>query len=316
MTLKLVFLFFFTSTIFSLVKSRPLDDILMNERDDFIDWLLKENKARDENVHGHIVRVNEAHDESRRGSGEGIPIEEEIVAVNEDPNNRPGCPLFEGDLCLDPEDKVVVNHMRHETDLKRNVMRNRRKLWPNKVVYYSVNQNLKHLRPKIADAIGRFHDKTCLKFREVDVSYGGDHIKMIKGNGCWSKMGRSGGGQSLSLGSGCEYVGVVLHELMHAIGIWHEQSRHDRDDYVEVLWHNIKPGRENNFKRYEHGKVDTLNLPYDWDSVMHYDRYLYSVGGNKPTIIARGQPWRKLGGQLRGTLTKNDIKEINALYDC
>jgi len=27
--------------------------------------------------------VNEAHDESRRGSGEGIPIEEEIVAVNE-----------------------------------------------------------------------------------------------------------------------------------------------------------------------------------------------------------------------------------------
>lgn len=45
-------------------------------------------------------------------------------------------------MCLDPEDKAVVNHMRHETDLKRNVMRNRRKLWPNKVVYYSVDHNL------------------------------------------------------------------------------------------------------------------------------------------------------------------------------
>lgn len=35
---------------------------------------------------------------------------------------------------------------------------------------------------------------------------------------CWSKIGRSGGAQLLSLGSGCEYVGVVAHELMHAIG--------------------------------------------------------------------------------------------------
>ena len=38
---------------------------------------------RDVNVHGHIVRVNEAHDESRIGYRDTIPIEEEIVAVNE-----------------------------------------------------------------------------------------------------------------------------------------------------------------------------------------------------------------------------------------
>lgn len=307
----------------SLVETRPFDDVWKGEREDVIDWLLqekvRENEERSGNLHGHIVSVNEAHDEiSRRGGLGEIPIEEEIVAVNEDPYKRPGCsdPLFEGDLCLDPEDEAVVNHVIPETDLKRNIMRDRKKLWPGKTVYYSVDDNLKNLRPKINDAISKISGKTCLTFKEVGSSYGGDHLKMHKGNGCWSKVGRRGGGQPLSLGRGCDYVGVVMHELMHALGIWHEQSRMDRDRYVEVLWHNIKEGYEKNFDKYDHGKLDSLNLPYDFDSIMHYDKYLFSVDGKKPTIIARRQIWRKLGGQLRGTLTNNDIKEIKALYGC
>ena len=59
-----------------------------------------------------------------------------------DPRNKPRCQLFEGDLCLDEGDKAVVNHKRPETDMKRNVIRDQKKLWPNKVVYYSVDENL------------------------------------------------------------------------------------------------------------------------------------------------------------------------------
>lgn len=45
-------------------------------------------------------------------------------------------------MCLDPEDEAVVNHAVPETDLKRNIIRNGKKLWPGKTVYYFVDDNL------------------------------------------------------------------------------------------------------------------------------------------------------------------------------
>lgn len=62
---------------------------------------------------------------------------------------------------------------------------------------------------------------------------------------CFSSVGMKywvTGSQTISLGSGCNHRGVAMHEMMHAIGFWHEQSRYDRDQYVEIMWENIEPG--------------------------------------------------------------------------
>ena len=57
---------------------------------------------------------------------------------------------------------------------------------------------------------------------------------------CWSYLGRIGSGQILSLVKPqCIDKGTVIHELLHALGFWHEHSRPDRDEHIQVIWNNI-----------------------------------------------------------------------------
>lgn len=60
---------------------------------------------------------------------------------------------------------------------------------------------------------------------------------------CYSYVGRQGNGQTVSLSrSGCLYHNTVQHELLHALGFNHEQTRSDRDNHIRVLWENISEG--------------------------------------------------------------------------
>jgi hypothetical protein len=43
--------------------------------------------------------------------------------------------------------------------------------------------------------------------------------------------------------STCLVLGTIAHEFIHALGFHHEQSRPDRDDFIDILFENVTPGK-------------------------------------------------------------------------
>ncbi len=59
-------------------------------------------------------------------------------------------------------------------------------------------------------------------------------------------MGKRGNGpQAISIGKNCDKFGIVVHELGHVVGFWHEHTRPDRDDWVTITRENIMTGKIN-----------------------------------------------------------------------
>ncbi|KAF4517887.1 hypothetical protein B566_EDAN001841 [Ephemera danica] len=105
------------------------------------------------------------------------------------------------------------------------------------------------------------------------------------------------------------YVGTAIHELLHTIGFYHEQSRSDRDNYVTINYNNIEPGMANNF---DISDTITFGVPYDYGSVMHYGRNFFSKNG-LDTIVPKDN-WVTIG--QRTHLSNSDIAKIRRMYKC
>ncbi len=145
--------------------------------------------------------------------------------------------------------------------------------WANGIVYYEFEPSIDAAKRQgwISGASQWSHvSNVVFRARTDEPNY--IYVKESAGN--WSEVGMIGGKQEMGIISWFGDM-TVAHEAGHALGMWHEHQRSDRDDYVIVYEENIWGGYEGDF-----AKMETVNYgAYDFDSIMHYGRLAFSDNG-------------------------------------
>ncbi|XP_027868277.1 meprin A subunit beta-like isoform X1 [Xiphophorus couchianus] len=211
------------------------------------------------------------------------------------------------------EEDLTLDDIREPPNFQRSTLLPGDQLWTSPVPYVLDKGLDLNAKGVIMRAFEQFRVKSCIDFKPWDSEE--YYIKIQKLDGCWSYIGRQlANGQDLSIGAGCDTLGVVEHELLHALGFYHEQSRYDRDDYVLIEFANILAGKENNFVKARSNESTTYGVPYDYMSVMHYGKNAFS-NGNGPTIITINPKFQDVIGQ-RLEMSSSDALELNLRYNC
>ncbi|CAI5683051.1 meprin A subunit alpha [Oreochromis niloticus] len=212
--------------------------------------------------------------------------------------NRELTHLFEGDIAGIPSRNAILDQTRR---------------WKFPIPYILTDSLDLNAKGVILQAFEEYRLRSCVDFKpyEGETTY----ISFTKLSGCWSYVGDDKKGQNVSIGAGCDTKAIVEHELLHALGFYHEQSRSDRDDYIIIWWDQIEEGKEHNFNKYEDDFITDLNTPYDYESIMHYRPFSFNKNNSIPTITTAIPYFNEVIGQ-RLDLSEVDITRLNRMYDC
>ncbi|QQP50138.1 Metalloendopeptidase [Caligus rogercresseyi] len=242
--------------------------------------------------------------------------------------------------------RIIYDKYDYQAANSRNFMFG--EVWPkNEIPYvlgsgYSVND-----RAVILSAMRHIEQRVCIKFvvRSTQKNY-----VLIKNDesGCFATLGYHNrrGQHTLNLqrtdarGRTCMIMGIAAHEMLHVLGFAHEQTRADRDQYVQINWSNIRRSSISNyFRSTEVGsserppvcdpkssqksfdncvsgfKTETFGMPYDFGSIMHYGLdYFTTTGRDTMSVRAEVPIGIKIGN--RDGMTHLDAQKAQAKYGC
>jgi hypothetical protein len=218
--------------------------------------------------------------------------------------------LFEGDIVLGSVSemeaiKEQVENPQGDVALSSVVVGTQFR-WPNGVIPFRIDPSLPN-QQRVTDAIAHWEANTNVRFKARTNE--GDFVTFRPSSGCSANVGKRGGEQFVNLGSGCT-TGNAIHEIGHSAGLWHEQSRRDRNSFVNINFPNIQPDMIFNFDQHITDGDDVGG--YDYGSIMHYPRNAFAINSAIDTITPKPNPNVQIG--QRTALSAGDIAAINAIY--
>lgn len=206
-----------------------------------------------------------------------------------------------GDMILTTEQKLGMLGL-------RNAQTN---IWPSRTLIYSIGSHMSSQAGTITAALRYIEQMTsyCVSFRQRTNE--NSYVYVTNGNGCSSFVGYlNRGAQNLSLDRGCFDRGTIVHEFMHALGFHHEQTRQDRDNYLNIEWSKILRDYCFAFHKYN---GNTLGTAFDYKSCMQYPANGFAC--RQGDIVMR----RKNGSTDLGdyqNMSATDALRIRKLYGC
>jgi hypothetical protein len=148
-----------------------------------------------------------------------------------------------------------------------------------------------------------------------------DFVNIRSGSGCTSFVGRIGGAQEMSLwigggigGHSCLHNGVIMHEILHALGFWHMHQYDGRYSHISINWQNIQQGLAHAFNRVSRSVAHNWGSNYDYWSIMHYEPRAFSANGQF-TIQTRDPRMQTVIGQMNN-MSPSDIWRARIMYRC
>jgi hypothetical protein len=217
--------------------------------------------------------------------------------------------VFQGDIILTEQQILELqNGSGIESLIKK---------WPNNTVYYSIKNTFPY-KSRITKAIQYWEANTSIKFREYSL-IAKSYVEFIwDKKGCYSNLGMANeftdpniygiglGRQVIGLADWAD-VGTVIHEIGHTLGLLHENSRYDRDNYIMVNLNNIEAGKEHNFNKF---KAQYKASDFDFNSIMLCSSYSFSMNGFPTITKSDGTTY----DAQREYLSEEDKNTINLMY--